>query len=154
MAHPLTWLGLLVAAIGWVMLLFGSFERTPAIRELGIPEGQVANLHRLFIAVSIILSGFAVALLGAIQEAADRLAAAWGAASRPSEAKLEHAGAPAPQSEAAEPPPPHQDVVERGTLGGREYRVLRDGRIEMQTMVGPKHFVSLDQAAEYFGLRR
>ena len=73
--NALTWIGLLIAVIGWLLLIFASAPGSADLAGLGVGRGRtpIINFHLVSIYTNIILSGFAIAVLGAIQEAVIQL---------------------------------------------------------------------------------
>jgi hypothetical protein len=43
------------------------------------------------------------------------------------------------------------EVVTRGALSGRDYVLFRDGSVVVETLLGPRRFVSLTEAQEFIG---
>lgn len=68
--HPLSWIGVLVAIIGWAFLLFGSGIDVDAY-EFGVRS--VFNLHKAAIAQNVIFLGYAMAISGVIAGVGKRL---------------------------------------------------------------------------------
>ncbi len=129
----LTWLGLLVAAIGWALLLVGTVAST----KLASP----AHADLVEIARCLIGSGFGLALIGALQTG-------FGALNRFFSAVLTRSGsrsAPAPVATTAPP-------VDRSAQPLRErrpYQILADGSVEVETIVGTRRFDTMDEAREF-----
>ena len=129
----LTWLGLLVAAIGWALLLGAT-----------VASAKLATSSRadfVEIARCLIGSGFGLALIGALQTG-------FGALNRFFSAVLTRSGprsAPAPVT-ATTPP------VDRSAQPLRErrpYQILSDGSVEVETIVGTRRFDTMDEAREF-----
>ncbi|QBR70206.1 hypothetical protein CU048_01715 [Beijerinckiaceae bacterium] len=88
-----------------------------------------------------ILSGFGIAILGALQTG-------FGALQRFFASVLERANAPS----RANPGPSgsqQRKIVERGWLKDRAYVLFMDGSVEIETMLGRRHFPSLEDAQEF-----
>jgi hypothetical protein len=43
------------------------------------------------------------------------------------------------------------DVVTRGELNGRDYVLYRDGSVLIETLLGPRRFASISEAQEFIG---
>jgi hypothetical protein len=123
-----------------------------------------------------IVSGFGLALLGALEKALHllmRLGSFGHArpllprlASSAPEAAETTASAPAVSSASAPasaytPPFISQrsggagtgagDIVTRGELNGRDYVLFRDGSVLIETLLGPRRFASISEAQEFIG---
>ena len=130
----LTWLGLLVAAIGWMLLL--------GVTVAGAALASPAHADFVEIARCLVGSGFGLALIGALQTG-------FGALNRFFSAVLTRSGprgAPAPVSAAAAPP------VDRSAPSLRErrpFQIMADGSVEVETIVGTRRFDTMDEAREF-----
>lgn len=139
----LTWVGLLLAAVGWTMLLGG--------RELGAALGlPYEAAHLAAVAQTLVLSGLGLAIL-------DALYTGFGALHRFFDAVLQRSAAKAsqPAQAPARPPPepqaPPNQIIERGRLNGRGYLRYRDGTVEVETLLGVRRFKSVEEAEEFVG---
>ncbi|MEJ2124544.1 MAG: hypothetical protein P8Y67_04870 [Alphaproteobacteria bacterium] len=118
-----------------------------------------------------VVSGFGLALLGALEKALHLLMRIghFGharplpprLAPPPQEYAQEHAPA-APAAASAVPAasshtPPFisqrssEDIVTRGELNGRDYVLFRDGSVVIETLIGPRRFASISEAQEFIG---
>lgn len=134
----LTWLGLSVAAVGWVLLL----GATALADRMGGKAGAAQSGHGdlLEIARCLIGSGFGLALIGALQNgfgALNRFFAAVLTRSTPRAAAAPVMAA-APVDRSAEP------LRER-----RPYQILADGSVEVETIVGTRRFHTMEEAREF-----
>ena len=180
----LTWAGLLVATLGWGLLL-----SYPLIASLGAPESNAIRDPARFILLfgeNAVLTGFAVALLGAMEKMINLLGrqaatvhpnkTVAAAARTPQVAHHQLSGHQlqsqqlaaqqyAAQQYASNQLQGHQqlsptqlmtprqtnDVVTRGALSGRDYVLFRDGSVVVETLLGPRRFLSLAEAQEFIG---
>jgi hypothetical protein len=159
----MTWIGLLIATLGWGILicypLVVSFTIDASQAQPARDPGRFIPL----IGENTILTGMAIAILGALERALRLLsrissngAVARGAqpamAARPAQtASSKPINVPA----AAEPmlmsPRSAGDVVTRGALNGRDYVLFRDGSVVLETLLGPRRFASIGEAQEFIG---
>jgi hypothetical protein len=137
--NPVVFVGLAIAAVGWVLLVFAA----PESAGFGLERRSVVNLHMLFIGSTLVLTGLAIAVLGAIHEV--------GQALRERTSPGEIGDVPAADLVARGPQPTDASVT-RGQLAGREYKRHPDGAVEVLTMVGWKHFPSLKAAKDFLGV--
>lgn len=174
----LTWVGLLLATLGWGFLIaYPLIGATLSERnQLG---GAVTPAEFVpLIGENAVLTGLAIAILGALQRALRLLSkiASQGTQSRSRapqtlpanrmvQAPVRQAAAPANGANAvpsAEGPrnepfllsrPGPQEVVTRGALNGRDYVLFRDGSVIVETLLGPRRFTSITEAQEFIGGR-
>lgn len=143
----LTWAGLGLAAIGWGALLCAPLMAAatgplPNANEVGDPVWIILRLGE-----NGILSGLALAILGAMRHRPT--AAAQAVADMP---ERNHAPVPAFAPLAAssleiEPP----SVVAQGDLAGRAYALYSDGSVVVETLLGQRRFQTLDDARQFIG---
>jgi erythromycin esterase-like protein len=187
----LTWAGLLVATLGWALLL-----TYPLVAALaGGPDGNAVRDPARFLLIfgeNAILTGFAIALLGVMEKVIDLLGrqaatvhpakTVAATAARTQLAQQQFAAqqfqasqfqaAPfqsqqqaanqlaASQLHAVQQLSPTQlmtsrqtnEVVTRGALSGRDYVLFRDGSVVVETLLGPRRFLSLSEAQEFIGV--
>lgn len=147
MAFPrLTWAGLLISTLGWGLLL--SYPLL-APHGAGTPEsGDPARFILLF-GQNAIVTGLAIAFLGTMDKVIALLSRS------PATQSHSKAGsaARAPSLSAPQLMTPRQanDVVTKGALGGRDYVLFRDGSVVVETLLGPRRFLSLNEAHEFIG---
>jgi hypothetical protein len=156
----LTWVGLLIATLGWGFIL-----SYPLIAPFMSGGGQMMGSSEpaRFIPIlgeNAIMTGLAVALLGALEKALRLLGKI--AANSGQQRQPQRSSAPltAPAGPIASPPPaapilmsqraPHE-VVTRGALNGREYVLFRDGSVVVETLLGARRFGSITEAQEFIG---
>jgi hypothetical protein len=185
----LTWAGLLVATLGWGLLLI-----YPLVAALaGGPDGGMRDPARflLIFGENAVLTGFAIALLGVLDKVIDLLGrqaatvhpakTVAAAAARSQLAQQQFAAQQfqanqfqanpfqtqqaanqfaASQLHAVQQLSPTQlmtsrqtsEVVTRGALSGRDYVLFRDGSVVVETLLGPRRFLSLTEAQEFIGV--
>lgn len=151
-----TLFGLSVALLGWIVLA--------ADTALGFvsaaPGGVMTAVMRqdvFAVAETAIFSGFALAILGALR-------AGFGALHRFFEAVLHRASTPKAtpvaypepviEPSVAHPsqaphPPQHRTVDVKAQRQGRNYTILANGAVEVETLLGTRVFASLDEARAY-----
>jgi hypothetical protein len=143
----LTWIGMPLAALGWALLLFGGQLSVLATGLLGRPLPLALDLGRTDVAECLILSGFALAILGALRAGLNTLRQFF-------EAVLQRSAAaraqPSPIAPAPEPIDPSA-VVERGWIRGRPYARFGDGSVEIETLLGVRRFASYSDAEDFVG---
>ncbi len=144
----LTWTGLMVVAFGWAVLL-----SAPTLAMAIAQVSGRAPLDMAGIGQNLILSGFGLALLGALQSG-------FGTLDQFFKSILERT---AKQTEAPKPTPARQQqpvkerakplpkVVERGWLKDRAYVLFIDGSVEIDTLLGRRRFSSMQDAHEFVG---
>lgn len=126
----------MVVALGWALLLSGA----PAIQIFALATGHKLSLDIVAIAQATILSGFGLAILGALQTG-------FGALKQFFDAVIERtARADAPKTKK-----PVSNVVQRGRLKDRPYVLFGDGTIEVETLLGLRRFASFKDAREFIG---
>ncbi len=145
----LTWAGLLIATLGWGLLLSYPLvvphdAASPAASEIRDPTRFI-----LIFGENAVISGFALALLGALEKALHLLTRLTGGPAAP------RVGSP--RSPMQPPPPPFlqqrsaNEVITRGALNGRDYVLYRDGSVLIETLLGPRRFASISEAQEFIG---
>ncbi len=127
----LTWIGLVVAALGWALMIG---EATMADVVVHAPRAPTLHGDLVVVAQCLIGSGFALAIVGALQSG-------FGTLNRFFEAVLSRSsqrasGAPAPVA-----PAPARER--------RPYRTLADGSVEVETIVGTRRFATMREAADF-----
>jgi hypothetical protein len=169
----LTWAGLLLATLGWGLLL-----AYPLIASLGGggPESNAIRDPARFILIfgeNAVITGFAVALLGAMEKMINLLGRqaatmhpgkANGRAPQLAHHQLQNQQFAAHQLsnnqlQGQQQLSPNQlmtprqtnEVVTRGALSGRDYVLFRDGSVVVETLLGPRRFLSLGEAQEFIG---
>ena len=135
----LGWTGLILAAIGWALLLAkaaladvagarGTFAVTGALRD---DVGEIARC--------LIASGFALAVIGCLQNG-------FGALNRFFDTVLARSGPGRP----ARPAPPTMAQDAAGPIhDARPYRTFPDGSVEVETILGTRRFATMAQARDF-----
>jgi hypothetical protein len=167
----LTWAGLLIATLGWGFLLSYPLIAPHVVSESAKPEVHDPARFILIFGENAVVSGFGLALLGALEKALHLLMrlGSFGHARPllPRQAHTVHEPAetsvPAPAvSSASSYAPPFisqrssgdrsaGDIVTRGELNGRDYVLFRDGSVLIETLLGPRRFASISEAQEFIG---
>jgi hypothetical protein len=135
----ITWIGLMIVALGWSLLLSAT-QLTDLVAGLSGRVGT-ARLDVVGIAHCAVLSGFGIAILGALQTG-------FGALNRFFEAVLTRTGASAPKPTSIQAPR-QKKILERGWVKDRAYVLFTDGSVEVETMLGRRNFPSLKDAQEF-----
>jgi len=135
----LTWIGLMIAALGWA-LLFSAPQLASFVASASARSMSACSLDTAAIAACAILSGFGIAILGALQTG-------FGALNRFFETVLVRT-APASKAAASQSSQPRK-IIERGWVKDRAYVLFADGSVEVETMLGRRHFPSLQDAQEF-----
>lgn len=177
----LTWVGLMIVALGWALLISGVSLVDLVNRFSGHASPALISLNMGVLAQSTILTGFGIAILGLLQtgfsalnrffdsvlertakrEETDRSPACVEPNVRPT-TPAQMPSKPLPsqqmssqqvssQRKAAAVPKPRGKIVERGILKDRAYVLFGDGTIEIETLLGLRRFQSLREAAEFVG---
>lgn len=169
----LTWIGFMIVAGGWVLVLAAPQLNDAAAHFSGRPLEAAPSINAAAIAQCAILSGFGVGIIGALQTgfgALDRFFAAVLARSgqaraqtaAPSPAypvaqstasaapyRAAQSAAPAAKAIAGRQPAPPRKILERGWVKDRAYVLFVDGSVEVETMLGRRIFPSLQEAQEF-----
>ena len=134
----LTWVGFMIAAFGWTLLL-----STPQAVELltSLTGRTGASFNMPTIAECAVLTGFGIAIVGALH-------AGFGALKSFSEAVLERTGKMRSKSTGSTHTQ-NKMIVERGWVKDRAYVLYIDGTVEIETMLGRRIFASLRDAQEF-----
>src|SRR6476646_9117729 len=135
----LTALGLLLAGLGWVLLLFGGQISLAAVSLLGRPVPLAIDPGRTDVAQSLILSGFGLSILGTLKAGLATLRLFFEAVLQRSAAARAQPAQPMPQAPVVEPIDPSA-VVERGWIRDRPYVRFADGSVEIETLLGVRRF--------------
>ena len=146
----LTWAGLLVATLGWGLLLsyplLASYSGTVA----GGAEMRDPARFILIFGENAVVTGLAVALLGAMEKAISLLGRQSSTPSSPKPAAPPRQS-PTTQSPQLMGPRQTSEIVTKGAMSGRDYVLFRDGSVVVETLLGPRRFLSLTEAQEFIG---
>jgi hypothetical protein len=144
----LTWAGLLIATLGWGLLLSYPLWAPQGAVPAGGNEMRDPARFLLVFGENAIITGLAVALLGAAEKVIILLARQGANNSQSKSAATAATMRPSAQLMA---PRQTNDIVTRGALAGREYMLFRDGSVVVETLLGPRRFLSLSEAQEFIG---
>jgi hypothetical protein len=143
----LTWAGLLISTLGWALLL--SYPLLP--HGTGTSEGGESARFMLLFGQNVIVTGLAIALLGTLEKALVLLASRPAASYSPAKPAATAPRMPAPPSPQLMTQRHANDIVTKGALAGRDYVLFRDGSVVVETLLGPRRFLSLTEAQEFIG---
>ena len=129
----LTWIGLVVATLGWALMIG---EATMADVLVRGSRGPTLHGDLVVVAQCLIVSGFGLAIIGALQSG-------FGTLNRFFEAVLSRSTQRASGAASAVPTAP-MPARER-----RPYRTLADGSVEVETIVGTRRFATMREAADF-----
>lgn len=154
----LTWIGFMVVALGWALLLSGASAAELLARLLGHPVVLSANLGS--ITQATILTGFGLAILGALHTGFGTLKHFFDTVLERTAKSPAKAGGEAPRIEMPKVETPRVDmpksepkrVLGRGHIKDRPYTLFGDGSIEVETLLGLRRFTSLQDAYEFIGI--
>lgn len=136
-----TWVGLIIATFGWTLAL-----SAPQLADYwaGISGRSVTttSLDVSQIAQCTILSGFGIAILGALQTG-------FGLLKKAMEQSCMPRARPPSQPIAPQQPTRSRKITERGWVKNRAYVLFSDGSVEVETMLGRRLFASLQDAQEF-----
>jgi hypothetical protein len=133
----LSWIGLTIAGIGWIILLGEATVVDILPIKATRPVSPTFHADLCDIAKCLIASGFGLAVVGALQTG-------FGALNRFFEAVLmrssQRAAPPAPTVVREAPPVPPAE---------RTYRRLPDGSVEVETILGTRRFKTMAEARDF-----
>lgn len=139
----MTVLGLAVAALGWMTLVAAiAFADRLAQRDLATTPGRF-HADVVAIAVCLIGSGFALAVIGTLRTG-------FGALNRFFVAALDRSASRV-VSATTTPQPTRADVStsESPAVERRPYSILADGSVEVETILGTRRFASMAEARDF-----
>lgn len=158
----LTWAGLLLTTLGWGFVLAYPLI-VPIVTESGMTGTMRDPAHFIpLIGENAIVTGLAIALLGALEKAL-RLLTRIASTSINSRPQPRHNVRPLHPVPSSQPVAQQQaapmlmtarsanEVVTRGALNGRDYVLFRDGSVVVETLLGPRRFNSITEAQEFIG---
>ena len=139
----LTWLGLAVAGIGWALLLGEDGVANIVAVRTGRPVALALHSDVVDIAKCLIGSGFGLAIVGGLRSG-------FGALDRFFAAVLTRSAQRAPARTAPQSEPVVAVDIEAEALRPRRpYRILADGSVEVETIVGTRRFDSMEEARDF-----
>ena len=136
----LTWVGFMIVALGWT-LLFSAPQLVEALANLTGRSMNVGYINMPTIALCTVLTGFGIAILGALQTGFGALNKFFGSV-------LERTAKSSVTALANRQEQPRK-IIERGWLKDRAYVLFMDGSVEIETMLGRRLFQSLQDAQEF-----
>ncbi|HUI20871.1 MAG TPA: hypothetical protein VLZ74_07480 [Methylocella sp.] len=136
----LTWTGFMIVVLGWA-LLFSAPQLAELLGSFGGRSLDVRSLNVPALAACTILSGFGIAILGALQTG-------FGALNRFFDSVLERSAKAGTHTLQRRPEQPRK-IIERGWLKDRAYVLFMDGSVEIETLLGRRLFPSLQEAQEF-----
>ena len=131
----LTWIGLILAAIGWIFLLGATALSDIVTARWARPLTPTFHADLLDIGKCLIGSGFALAIIGGLHTG-------FGTLNRFFAAVLSRST----NRQAAEPPPPPFAAPHDAR---RPFRTFPDGSVEVETIVGTRRFANMADAREF-----
>jgi hypothetical protein len=146
----LTFFGLFLAAIGWVLLLFGGEIALSLNGLLSRPLPLAIDPGRTDVAESLIFSGFALAILGTLRAGLKTLRLFFEAVLQRSAAARAQPAPPPPPAPVVEAIDP-STIVERGWIRNRPYARFGDGSVEVETLLGVRRFATFADAQDFVG---
>ena len=146
----LTWAGLLVATLGWALLLTYPMLAANLAAVSGSAELRDPARFVLIFGENAVITGLAIAMLGVAEKMITLLnrQAAPAGASKSAPSARPSATLAQPQLMSARPT---SEIVTKGALAGRDYVQFRDGSVVVETLLGPRRFLSLTEAQEFIG---
>lgn len=141
----LTWMGLVVVAVGWALLVLSIVFADLLIAKA--PRLMPPVLHADLIEISrcVIVTGFGLAVLGALQAGFARLDRTFGFM----QARSTMADEPRLEPAFAASAPSAPERVAPGQGKRRPYRIFADGSVEVDTIVGTRLFKTMAEAREF-----
>lgn len=152
---PFTVLGLAIAMVGWALLIAALVLSDALLKSGSLVAIISLRSDIVTVAQTAILSGFALALIGALRRG-------FGALNRFFDAVLQRSSTPRPSptirepADAPEPMPdvrpdlrPAEHAGQTGRIRDRNYVILPDGSVEVETMLGTRVFATLDEARDF-----
>ena len=134
----LTWIGLLVAAIGWALLLGEATVADLLVIKIARVTSPTFHGDLVEIAKCLIGSGFGLAILGGLLTGFGALNRFFGAVLTRSSQR--HVAATPPASPIVAHPEPSEH---------RPYRLLPDGSVEVETILGTRRFETMSDARDF-----
>jgi len=154
----LTWVGLMIVAFGWALLISGVSLADLVNKVTGHASPAVVALNMGTVAQSTILTGFGLAILGLLQTGFSALNRFFDnvlerTAKKPETANEAYRQEPVLSHgvSTAKADPKARTVVERGLIKNRAYKRFGDGSIEVETLLGLRRFRSMREAADFVG---
>ena len=148
----LTWLGLAIAIVGWAVLVLDMTVSEALLRAGNLVAVLSLRTDIVTISQTAILSGFGLSVIGTLRGGFRLLAGLTEPTREPPAAVTR---LPEPLATVAEPIEPEvlmpQSPGRPSTppLRERNYVILPDGSVEVETLLGTRIFASLDEARDF-----
>ncbi len=147
-----TWFGLALALVGWAVLIADLFVAESVLKAGNLVAVTALRGDVVTLSQTAILSGIGLAVVGVLRRGFKSLGQIFDAVLAPPPMTVN----PLPIEELPEPKPPMPAapiIVERipvtGQIKDRNYVILPDGSVEVDTMLGTRVFASLDEARDF-----
>ena len=167
----LTWAGLLIATLGWGLLLSYPLLAPSVVSSTSGAEIRDPARFILVFGENAVMTGLALAVLGGLERALRLLGRIAGSAGHMRAQSMPGASAagsgpvhttPSAAMQSQAQAQSHMlmpqrsaggggDVVTRGALNGRDYILFRDGSVVVETLLGTRRFPSVTEAQEFIG---
>jgi hypothetical protein len=148
LATRLALAGILLVVIGWALLLAAAMPQTLVAGYLHAAAPFLRQTDVAAIAPVLVQTGLGFAIIGALRQSLAPLAKFF-------ETILARTARPAavqgPTPVAVEPNA--MRIFDRGWIRDRPYVLYADGSAEVQTLVGPRRFETLQDARDFLGDR-
>jgi hypothetical protein len=128
----------MIAALGWTFLLSAA-QLNSFVSSWAGQSAPFLNIPN--IALCTILTGFGMAILGALQTG-------FGTLNKTFDAPLERSTSSRSKG-VTQHPAQQRKIIERGWVKDRAYVQFMDGSVEVETMLGRRIFPSLQDAQEF-----
>jgi hypothetical protein len=145
-----TWVGLGLVLLGWAALIADMTISESVLRSGNLVAVISLRSDIVTVAQTAILSGFGLALIGALRSG-------FGALNRFFEAVLQRSSTPRPSpvvdsaGPQVESPATHnvERMASSGRIKDRNYVILPDGSVEVDTLLGTRVFASHAEARDF-----
>jgi hypothetical protein len=150
--HRSIGLGLALVALGWAALVADLVLADAQLQAGSLVAALAIKADIATIAQSAIVSGLGLAIFGGLRDGFGALERFFDAVLQRSNASRPAAAPEPPRpatGEVAAPHGPERGSAERGTGANRNYAILPDGSVEVDTLLGTRVFASLDEARDF-----
>ncbi|WGJ15680.1 hypothetical protein QEV83_05305 [Methylocapsa sp. D3K7] len=130
----------MLVALGWAFLISAP-QVSQLVENLAGHTMNADHLNLLIIALCTVLTGFGIAIVGALQSG-------FSALNRFFDSVLERNARSGGNVLSVRPSQPKK-IIERGWVKDRAYLLFMDGSVEIETMLGRRLFPSLQDAQEF-----
>lgn len=127
-----------LAFMGWIAI-----APEALLDMVGRSGSALGQHHLLTLTQATLMTGLTIAIVGALQIAADALSPHSEAVRKGSRQLAGPSGPPRPGRDL--------DIAEEGILAGRAYKTYADGTVEMNTLLGRREFESMAHAVAFLG---